>query len=204
MSKYSDDYYTQQTIDNDNVAAQLLESSINFLLAPIPIFEYRLPIVIPVASLLAFTVIPSVTWVLSTVFFCIYFFLGNALIGGDSDDVGSIIEGNDIQNNVKEFDEEEDNEYTEIILPLGAYAGAIASAALLSPQGLVMENDSILSFASPFVAISFGLGLVLLMQVKELGNEEQKLEMKERQDGVIRNEKSRMDSWDDELDEMSG
>eukprot|EP00579_Thalassiosira_antarctica_P015437 CAMPEP_0201941892 /NCGR_PEP_ID=MMETSP0903-20130614/47943_1 /ASSEMBLY_ACC=CAM_ASM_000552 /TAXON_ID=420261 /ORGANISM="Thalassiosira antarctica, Strain CCMP982" /LENGTH=304 /DNA_ID=CAMNT_0048484085 /DNA_START=52 /DNA_END=966 /DNA_ORIENTATION=+ len=198
----SDVNYTQQTIDDGNIAAQLLESSISFLSQPVPIpfFANRsLPLVYPLSTLLAVAILPPVTGGLLVLSFGVYLSLGTAL-AGDSVNSGSVIgERKDNQNEY--LDEHDEAGEDEGVLPLAAFTGAIASAALLSPQGLASGGES-LSLTSPVGLFGLGLGLLtIVLGIKEMGDEEQLWEERERRDGVVRDERRRMDRWDEELEE---
>lgn len=191
-AEYSDNY-KQQSIDDDN--------SLGFLLQQVPIpFAGSLPLVYPLSISLAITIIPLVTWVLFVILFGVYLSLGVALLGTDSD--------NDIkrynQSDYPDVGDDED-ESDRRILPLAAFAAAVASAALISPQGLVVTGSESLPMISSTLALfSLGLGgATIFMGIKELSDGEQHWEEREREESAVRDEMKWMELWDDELEEKS-
>ena len=186
-------------VKEESGLVQLLESSINVLTTPIPVFGYNLPIVYPAMIIFGLNFIPPTTWVLSTALFGIYLWLGMKIVI-DPDNQSYL--GENGYNIESEKYDEEDVE----LFPLVAFSGAVASAALVSPQGLLMESTSWFSEVTStisLVTISVAFGLALLSDVKGIGDAEEQLEVKERQDQVIRNELRRMDKWDDDLNKKS-
>ena len=200
-TEYSDNN-KQQSIDDDNdVAVQAVESSLGFLLQQVPIpIAGNLPLVYPLSISLAITIIPLVTWVLFVILFGVYLSLGVALLGTDSD--------NDIkrynQSDYPDVGDDED-ESDRRILPLAAFAAAVASAALISPQGLVVTGSESLPMISSTLALfSLGLGgATIFMGIKELSDGEQHWEEREREESAVRDEMKWMELWDDELEEKS-
>ena len=194
-------------IEDGNGVVQLLESSLNVLTAPVAIFSYQLPIVYPLTIFVAINIVPLSTWVLSTVFFAIYLWLGTAVLSeptGAENGIG----GNNNQNGmlIESGGEADDKDVGIEILPLAAFAASGASAALLSPQGLVMKSESWFSdYISTFSlsAVLLAFGWALFTDVRTLGDKEELLEIKERQERVVRGERRRMDQWDEDLDEKS-
>ena len=183
--------------DDDTAADTKLESSINILLQPISIVGYQLPAIYVLADIIAINTLPTITWALTNIFFCVYFILGWSLVG-DEDYENSANKGNN-------YPDDGNDNVRSGILPVASCLGALVSGALLSPQGLVkMDSDSLSSWSSLTAIIStlsvFGVGLALLnKEVKDLGNEEQRLEIKDKDDREVRNEKMLMDQWDDDL-----
>ena len=193
-TEYSDNY-KQQSIDDDNDGT--VESSLGFLLQQVPIpMAGNLPLVYPLSISLAITIIPLVTWVLFVILFGVYLSLGVALLGTDSD--------NDIKRyNQSEYPDagDDEDESDRRILPLAAFAAAVASAALISPQGLVVTGSEslpmILSSTLALFAVGLG-GATIFMGIKELSDEE-----REREESAARDEMKWMELWDDELEEKS-
>ena len=186
----------KQIMYDDTAADTKLESSINILLRPISIVGYQLPAIYILADIIAINTLPTITWALTNIFFCVYFILGWSLVG-DEDDENSANEGNN-------YPDDGNDNVRSGILPVASCLGAIVSGALLSPQGLVKMDSDSLSWSSLTAIIStlsvFGVGLALLSkEVKDLGNEEQRLEIKDKDDREVRNEKMLMDQWDDDL-----
>ena len=182
--------------DDDTAADTKLKSSINILLQPITIFGYQLPAIYILADIIAINTLPTITWALTNIFFFVYFILGWSLVGDE--DYENSVNGNN-------YPDDGNDNVRSGILPVASCLGAIVSGALLSPQGLVkMDSDSLSSWSSLTAIIStlsvFGVGLALLSkEVKDLGNEEQRLEIKDKEDREVRNEKMLMDQWDDDL-----
>lgn len=114
-------------------------------------------------------------------------------------------ERGDDQNEGEYFGEYEDEIGGREILPLAAFASAFASAALLSPQGLV--SGSVEQTYSPVSAVGLFLvglgGMALLAGIGELGDDDERLEERERKESVLRDEMMLMGEWDDELEGKS-
>jgi len=131
------------------------------------------------------------------IFFGVYLALLLPLLD-ESDDI-SLDENDDEQ----DFDEIN----MSSAAPAVAYLGAVASAALLSPQGLIAssENDGGLSLSSvPYLLASLLVGLVgfvLFSGVNETATDKRKWEREEIEALPERKERSVMKQWDDELKE---
>jgi len=197
--------FDRQTTDEGNLAAQALDSSIRFFGQPVPIpflGDISVPLIYPLSTLLGITILPPITGGLSAFFFAAYLSLGTSLLGGrDSDDFGSVKSDN--QNEYSDDFGDEEGDAEEFLLPLAAFTGSLASAALISPQGLIASGSEYLSLVSPVPLLAVGLGgLTLLMGIKEMGEEEEKWKEKDRREGLVREETSRMDQWDDDLEEF--
>ena len=154
-----------------------------------------MPAIYILADIIAINTLPTITWALTNIFFCVYFILGWSLVG-DEDDENSA--------NGNNYPDDGNDNVRSGTLPFASCLGAIVSGALLSPQGLVKMDSDSLSWSSLTAIIStlsvFGVGLALLgKEVKDLGNEEQRLEIKDKDDREVRNEKMLMDQWDDDL-----
>ena len=199
------DIYTNSNENNINIVAQLLESSIRFLFQPIYFpFSFikrrnekanNVPLVYPLTILVASTIIPFVTWGIFVVFFTLYLAIGMMFMD-EYDDLGSTKSvGNDNQYGMG-FSDEDDEDESERVVPLAALTGALASAALLSPQGLVSSGSSF-SLTSPAAIISLGLGIVALFRgIWGIDDVE-----KHRREQVGRDERRRMEQWDEKLDD---
>jgi hypothetical protein len=102
-------------------------------------------------------------------------------------------------NTNNQFDTDRGGDEYNGIIPLAAFTGAVASAALLSPQGFVSTNDSF-SLVSPVAVISLVLGvLAILMGTRDTEDDELRLEEKDARKRIIREEKRQMNLWDDEI-----
>ena len=77
--------------------------------------------------------------------------------------------------------------------------GAIASGALLSPQGLVMDSGSISLFPVASIIIMSIPLLALIGETKELSREELRLDMKQTRQLLVSEERKKMDLWDQDL-----
>ena len=105
--------------------------------------------------------------------------------------------------------EENDEQDSDMLVaaPAAAYLGAVASAALLSPQGLLVspEDVRVLSLNSvPYLlavlTVGFG-GYVLFTGVNETAKDTREWEIEEMDSIPERKERYVMKQWDDELKE---
>ena len=189
-------------VNDDYIPPRMLESTTNFLLQPIPIFSYRLPLIYILVNIIAITTLPTITWTLTTILFCLYFALGWTIVG-DSDNVdASFFLGEKEDENQYAYLNEEVDTIDNVrmgILPFASFVGAIASGALLSPQGLVMDSESISLFPVASIIIMSIPLLALLGEMKELSREELRLDMKQTRQLLVSEERKRMDLWDHDL-----
>ena len=195
---------------DNNRALNVVETTISFLSKRIPIplmvslapgdrDNVEIPLVYILFIFLSVPIFPIMTWILQTGFFGIYLTLGAAFMG-DNDDLGNRFDKN--INQSKTFDSEEEDEYNGII-PLSAFTGAIASAALLSPQGLMTSYP--FSFTSPVALIAVTLsGLTILTGIQDTRDEELRLQEKYNRELRTLEEKKQMELWDDELQRSDG
>ena len=195
--KQEDDLQRAAEVDGTDAAARALESSIGFFSKSIPIpfiANQSLPLAYPLVALAALPILPPVTWGLSVCLFSAYLALGTKVLdGGSAEDFNG--------NNFDESDGEQgEGENARTFLPLASFTGAFATAGLLSPQGLVPEGELPL-LASSVGVFALGLGLMAFVSgIDELGKEERAWEEREREKGAAREEKRRIDLWDEELD----
>lgn len=186
---------------DNNKALTLVESAISFLskrislpsivsLVPGEKDNVEIPLVYIVFIVLSTAILPLTTWLLQSIFFGIYLTLGTA----------SMVEYDNINDRSETFDSEED-EYNGII-PLAAFTGAIASAAFLSPQGLMLNAP--ISFTTPVAIIAVALsGLTILMGIQDTRDEELRLQEKYIREQRTLKEKKQMELWDDEMQRSS-
>ena len=198
------------SIKNDtNIVLTLLESATRFLFRrlSLPSILTLLPgrlgqnkIEVPLVYILSVTlsavVVPSITWGLLVAFFGVYLALGMVFME-EYDDLDNDFDTSYNTNN--QFDTDRGGDEYNGIIPLAAFTGAVASAALLSPQGFVSTNDSF-SLVSPVAVISLVLGvLAILMGTRDTKDDELRLEEKDARKRIIREEKRQMNLWDDEI-----
>jgi len=141
------------------------------------------------------TILPPITSALLVGFFGTYLSLGKLLLGDDERDAIDDDEEND-------GEEEEEN---WLILPLASFSSALASAALLSPQGLIagVGNESYLPFTSPVALLAVGVSLLtIIAEINKMGQEEKRMLEKEERIRVVKEERRRMDRWDEELEDL--
>ncbi len=136
--------------------------------------------------------IPTITWVLLVLFFGSYLALLLPLLEEYDDIIVSV-------ENEKEEDEER-----MIGAPLISFAGAVASAALLSPEGLIVSNQKgdLLSVPYLFAVVVALVGYnVLFMGVDDTARDMQEWEGEEIDEMSVRMEISAMNEWDDKLND---
>jgi hypothetical protein len=178
-----------------NVPLALIESSAGFLfkrisLPSIAILQggkdtIDIPLVYILSVLGSVAIVPFVTWILLTAFFGIYLALGKVFINEDENDYNN------------QFETEVEDNYNGII-PLAAFTGAIASAVLVSPEGLV--SNTLFSLASPVAIIALGLGgIAIFTGVIDSRKDEVIFEEHDAREEIIREEMRQMDLWDKEI-----
>ena len=164
-----------------------VESLTTFLLRPISLRTgENTNIVLSLAYIgslvLSVLVLPFTTWILLVLFNGVYVTLGNTII--EDDKKGYYVNNEDTYNG---------------IIPLAAFAGALASAALLSPDGLVSDNNA--SILSPIAIVTLFLaGLAVFVGVRNTANDEIRWRENDFREDRIREERYLMDLWDDEID----
>ena len=122
------------------------------LFSPVPIpfsvgttnRKQTIPSLYPLVIVAAIPFIPTITWVLLVLFFGSYLALLLPLLEEYDDIIVVSVEN-----------EKEDDEERMIGAPLISFAGAVASAALLSPEGLVSSNQKadLLSLPNLFAVV---------------------------------------------------
>ena len=183
-------------VNDDYTPPSLLESTTNFLLQPIQIFSYQLPLIYLIVNIILITTLPTITWILSTILFCLYFALGWEILG-DSNNVDKK------RKDENQYEEDTEENVRMGILPFASFAGAVASGTILSPQGLVMDNESIIAYIVFVFGIGIGLLALLLGETKELSKEELLLDIKQSEHRLVRDEREKMDLWDNDLEVKS-
>ena len=189
-------------VNDDYTPPSSLESTTNFLLQPIPIFSYQLPLIYLLVNIIGVTTLPTITWILTTILFCLYFALGWTILGDSNNvDTSFFLGEKENENQYAYLNEEEDtiDNVRMGILPFASYVGAIASGALLSPQGLVMDSESISLFPVASIIIMSIPLLALLGETKEMSREELRLDMKQTRQLLVSEERKKMDLWDHDL-----
>ena len=179
-----------------NVPLTLVESSTAFLFRRISLPSIlpmipgdkrstETPLIYILSVATSVTILPVTTWILLTGFFGLYLSLGTVFMD----------ENEDIDNN---FDNDEERDQYNEIVPLAAFTGAIASAGLLSPQGLI--STAPFSLASPVAVIALALGgIAVLMGISDNRDDELRFGEKDKQERRVREEKRQMHMWDDEI-----
>ncbi|KAL7452775.1 hypothetical protein ACHAWC_004501 [Mediolabrus comicus] len=185
------------TVDdgNDGVVNTLLFSPV-----PIPFSvgttnrKQTIPSLYPLVIVAAIPFIPTITWVLLVLFFGSYLALLLPLLEEYDDIIVVSVEN-----------EKEDDEERMIGAPLISFAGAVASAALLSPEGLIVSNQNgdLLSLPYLFAVVVVALvGYnVLFMGVDETARDMREWEGEEIDELSVRMEMSAMNEWDDKLND---
>ena len=145
-----------------------------------------------VATVATSAFLPTITWVLLVLFFGSYLVLLLPLLE-EYDDIFSV-------------DENEEDGERLTVAPLIAFTGAVASAALLSPQGLVLDDEKgggLVSIPYLFatLVVAFG-GYVLFMGVNDMAKDTQEWEREEIDALAERRERSVMNDWDDKLKDI--
>ncbi|KAL7462695.1 hypothetical protein ACHAXS_003068 [Conticribra weissflogii] len=192
--------------ENSNVAAKLLESAFRFLFRPIlfPLnFGKRrsgfpsVPLFYVLAVISCATIVPFITWVMLAVFFTIYLSLGMALMD-EYDNLGVAIDNSiDNQNEEGNFFEQEGE--GQKVVPLASFVGALVSAGLLSPRGLISVGGA-LSLTSPTALLTLAIGFVAIIGGICGVDEMEKLwEDNDVRKQFEKNERRRMNQWDEEL-----
>jgi len=181
---------------NDGVVNTLLFSPV-----PIPFSvgttnrKQTIPSLYPLVIVAAIPFIPTITWVLLVLFFGSYLALLLPLLE-EYDDIIIVVS---VEN------EKEDDEERMIGAPLISFAGAVASAALLSPEGLVLSNQKGDLFSLPYlfavVVVALGGYNVLFMGVDETARDMQQWEGDAIDEMSVRMEMSAMNEWDDKLND---
>jgi hypothetical protein len=180
---------------DENVPLTLIESSAGFLFKRISLPSIGMfpggedtidvPLVYILLVLGSAAIVPIVTWILLTAFFGLYLALCAVFMNED-----------DIDNNNQLGTEGEDS-YNGII-PFAAFTGAIASAALISPEGLVSNTS--FSLVSPVAIIALGLGgIAILIGVRNSREDEVRFEERDAREEMIREERRQMNLWDGEI-----
>ncbi|KAK1742300.1 hypothetical protein QTG54_006865 [Skeletonema marinoi] len=142
-------------------------------------------------------VLPPITSTMVAIFFGVYLALLLPILD-EYDDIS--LDKNDEQDN--------DEKHTIVAAPSVAFLGAVASAALHSPQGLLVssedENGLLLLGSVPYLlaalVVSFG-GYVLFNGVSETAKDTRRWDREEMDALPERRERSFMNQWDDELKE---
>ena len=183
-------------VNDDYIPPSVLESTTNFLLQPIQIFSYQLPLIYLLVIVILITTLPTITWILSTILFCLYFTLGWEILG-DSNNVDKK------RKDENQYEEDTEENVRMGILPFASFAGAVASGMILSPQGLVMDNESMIASIIFVFGIGIGLLALLLGETKELSKEELLLDIKQSEHLLVRDEREKMDLWDNDLEVKS-
>ena len=186
-----DDYYNEAMSDEGNATPKILESIYRFLVQPVPIpLLDNLPLVYPLALLLSAAIIPPVTCGLLVLFFGVYLSLGNSVLGDANDGY---------YDNTLLSDDESENQDVNGVIPLASFTGALASSALISPQGLVLssEDQSSFTLTSTIGIVALGLaGITILVGIQGMDKDEQRWKEREVQESIMRNGKKRMDQFD--------
>jgi len=178
-------------------------TSILFKPVPIPFSDIgtnnkrqTMPTIYPLALIATIVVLPPITSTMVAIFFGLYLALLLPILD-EYDDIS--LDENDEQDN--------DEKHTIVAAPSVAFLGAVASAALLSPQGLLVssedENGLLLSSVPYLLAalvVSFG-GYVLFNGVNETAKDTRRWDREEMDVLPERRERSVMSQWDDELKE---
>lgn len=189
-------------VNDDYIPPSALESTTNFLLQPIPIFSYQLKLIYLLVNIIAITTLPTITGILTTILFCLYFALGWTILGDSNNvDTSFFLGEKENENQYAYLNEEEDtiDNVRMGTLPFASFVGAIASGALLSPQGLVMDSGSISLFPVASIIIMSIPLLALIGETKELSREELRLDMKQTRQLLVSEERKKMDLWDHDL-----
>ena len=182
---------------NDDIVSSLLFSPF-----PIPFSvgstnrKQTIPSLYPLAIVAAIPFIPIITWVLLILFFGSYLVLLLPLLE----------EYDDIMVVSVENEKEEDDEERMVGAPLISFVGAVASVALLSPEGLILSNqkgDDLFSLPYLFAVVVVALvGYnVLFMGVNETTRDMREWEQEEIDELSVRMEMSAMNEWDDKLND---
>eukprot|EP00956_Cyclotella_meneghiniana_P037425 scaffold138713_cov53-Cyclotella_meneghiniana.AAC.1 len=172
---------------DENVPLSFVESLTTFLLRPISLRTGENTIIVLslayIGSLvLSVLVLPFTTWILLVLFNGVYVTLGNTIIEDDKKD--HYVDNEDTNNG---------------IIPLAAFTGALASAALLSPNGLVSDINA--SILSPVAIVTLFLaGLAVFVGVRDTADDEIRWRENDFREDRIREERYRMNLWDDEID----
>lgn len=154
------------------------------------------PAIYPLALIATIAVLPPITSAMVAILFGVYLALLLPLVE-EYDDIS-----------LDETNEQDDDEINmSDTAPAAAYLGAVASATLLSPQGLIAssENEGGLLLSSvPYLLASLLVGVggfVLFSGVNETATDSKKWEREEIDASPERKERSVMKQWDDELKE---
>jgi hypothetical protein len=172
------------------------------LFSPVPIpfsvgtttRKQTIPSLYPLVIVAAIPFIPTITWVLLVLFFGSYLALLLPLLEEYDDIIVVSVEN----------EKEEEDEERMIGAPLISFAGAVASAALLSPEGLVLSNQKgdLLSLPYIFAVVVALVGYnVLFMGVDETARDTQEWEGEAIDETSMRMEMSAMNEWDDKLND---
>jgi len=193
--------------ENSNIAVKLLESLSRFLFRPVLLplnFGKKrknfpsVPLFYVLAVISSASIFPLVTWAMLAVFFAIYLTLGMAFMD-EYDDLGIAIDDSiDNQNERRDFFEQGKGDNQKLV-PLASFVGAVASAGLLSPQGLISVGGTF-SPASPIALFTLAIGFVALAGgIWGFDDVEKRWEEKDVRQRVGKNERRKMDQWDEEL-----
>ena len=198
-----------------NIAITLLESITRFLFQRFSLpsiltilpgrfgiqEKVEAPLVYILSILISAVISPLVTWGLFTGFFGVYLALGTTFMK-EYDDLGRDFDQEKNEND--EFDIGSEEEEYNGIVPLAAFTGALASAALLSPQGFLSPNASF-SLVTPVAIISMLLGgLAILMGIRNFTEDVSRWEDRDTRERMVQKEIRQMKQWDDEIEKSTG
>lgn len=163
--------------------------------------KVEVPLVYILSILISAVIFPIITWGLFTGFFGVYLALGTAFME-EYDDLGRDFDPK--KNGYDDFDiGRKEGEYNGVV-PLAAFTGALASAALLSPQGFVSPNAS-LSLVTPVAIITVLLGgLAILMGIRNINEDVSRWEERDTRERMVQNEMRQMKLWDGEIEKSIG
>lgn len=186
-----------------NTGATLLKTSVAFLFQPVPIPSIipntgvrnhgSVPLVYILSTGLLFWAMPHVTWGLYAFFFAAYLLLGMVL---SDDEYGGDCTSDDLYNQ----NDDDDNNNENGVVSLASFAGALASAALVSPQGLTQQDTTFyVTFPVAIVALVLA-GLAILGGTSDLAKKEELWEEDDARQRVVNNERREMDKWDEVIE----
>lgn len=190
------DTNTDDDDDISDIITSILFKHVSVPFSTIGTYNRRqtVPTIYPLGLIAAFAFLPPITSTMIVLFFGLYLALLLPILA-EYDDVISLDEQND------------DDDERKIVAPSVSFMGAVASAALLSPQGLIVPNEKgLLSSAVPsyylFAVLVVALGgYVLLQGVNETAKDTRQWEGEEMDALSEKEERSVMNQWDDELKE---
>eukprot|EP00984_Skeletonema_dohrnii_P033617 scaffold30701_cov80-Skeletonema_dohrnii-CCMP3373.AAC.1 len=182
---------------NSDTITSILFKPVPILFSDIGMSNKRqtMPAIYPLALVATVAVLPPITSTMVAIFFGVYLALLLPILD-EYDDIS--LDENELDN---------DEKHAVVAAPSVAFLGAVASAALLSPQGLLVssedENGLLLSSVPYLLAalvVSFG-AYVLYNGVSETAKDTQRWDREEMDALPERRERSVMNQWDDELKE---